>query len=317
MSELDKQIKAIEDNIETIKSSSLPNGTKSDILDTLTKLQIEIKEIEPLYDNIDSLKKLLIEPTNKQIAESYRHFDANSKKSETKNNIFFIISVIFGLLGIALTILPIIQTELQQTQTITYSYNDLDQIFYDFDWIRNIKYQYQKSLSLKSIGFELTSQKFDQLLKLKIIIPDDYLGTIKDVSKEDQLIITKQIETLLSSYFGETVEIALIKYDNSYNGYEFLFSVDKKYLDIIEINQKKNDICAIVIRGNIDSFHEVSYKNINFGKQKEKFISDVCAFVYLLTGTKYCIHLESTIAPKYIRDFYDLYSQAIILVEIK
>jgi len=53
------------------------------------------------------------------------------------------------------------------------------------------------------------------------------------------------------------------------------------------------------------------------GKQKEKFISDVCAFVYLLTGTKYCIHLESTIAPKYIRDFYDLYSQAIILVEIK
>ena len=291
MSELDKQIKAIEDNIETIKSSSLPNGTKSDILDTLTKLQIEIKEIEPLYDNIDSLKKLLIEPTNKQIAESYRHFDANSKKSETKNNIFFIISFIFGLLGIALTILPIIQTGLQQT--ITYSYNDLDQIFYDFDWIRNIKYNYQKSLSVKSIGFELTSQKLDQLLKLKII------------------------ETLLSSYFGESVEITLIKYDNSYNGYEFLFSVDKKYLDIIEINQKKNDICAIVIRGNIDSFHEVSYKNINFGKQKEKFISDVCAFVYLLTGTKYCIHLESTIAPKYIRDFYDLYSQAIILVEIK
>lgn len=315
MSELDKQIKAIEDNIETIKSSSLPNGTKSDILDTLTKLQIEIKEIEPLYDNIDSLKKLLIEPTNKQIAESYRHFDANSKKSETKNNIFFIISFIFGLLGIALTILPIIQTGLQQT--ITYSYNDLDQIFYDFDWIRNIKYNYQKSLSVKSIGFELTSQKLDQLLKLEIIISNDYLSAIKDVSKEDQLIITKQIETLLSSYFGESVEITLIKYDNSYNGYEFLFSVDKKYLDIIEINQKKNDICAIVIRGNIDSFHEVSYKNINFGKQKEKFISDVCAFVYLLTGTKYCIHLESTIAPKYIRGFYDLYSQAIILVEIK
>lgn len=315
MSELDKQIKAIEDNIETIKFSSLPNGTKSDILDTLTKLQIEIKEIEPLYDNIDSLKKLLIEPTNKQIAESYRHFDANSKKSERKNNIFFIISFIFGLLGIALTILPIIQTGLQQT--ITYSYNDLDQIFYDFDWIRNIKYNYQKSLSVKSIGFELTSQKLDQLLKLEIIISNDYLSAIKDVSKEDQLIITKQIETLLSSYFGESVEITLIKYDNSYNGYEFLFSVDKKYLDIIEINQKKNDICAIVIRGNIDSFHKVSYKNINFGKQKEKFISDVCAFVYLLTGTKYCIHLESTIAPKYIRGFYDLYSQAIILVEIK
>ncbi|UTC50658.1 hypothetical protein [Treponema sp. OMZ 855] len=315
MSELDKQIKAIEDNIETIKSSSLPNGTKSDILDTLTKLQIEIKEIEPLYDNIDSLKKLLIEPTNKQIAESYRHFDANSKKSERKNNIFFIISFIFGLLGIALTILPIIQTGLQQT--ITYSYNDLDQIFYDFDWIRNIKYNYQKSLSVKSIGFELTSQKLDQLLKLEIIISNDYLSAIKDVSKEDQLIITKQIETLLSSYFGESVEITLIKYDNSYNGYEFLFSVDKKYLDIIEINQKKNDICAIVIRGNIDSFHKVSYKNINFGKQKEKFISDVCAFVYLLTGTKYCIHLESTIAPKYIRGFYDVYSQAIILVEIK
>ena len=315
MSELDKQIKAIEDNIETIKSSSLPNGTKSDILDTLTKLQIEIKEIEPLYDNIDSLKKLLIEPTNKQIAESYRHFDANSKKSERKNNIFFIISFIFGLLGIALTILPIIQTGLQQT--ITYSYNDLDQIFYDFDWIRNIKYNYQKSLSVKSIGFELTSQKLDQLLKLEIIISNDHLSAIKDVSKEDQLIITKQIETLLSSYFGESVEITLIKYDNSYNEYEFLFSVDKKYLDIIEINQKKNDICAIVIRGNIDSFHKVSYKNINFGKQKEKFISDVCAFVYLLTGTKYCIHLESTIAPKYIRGFYDLYSQAIILVEIK
>ncbi|AIW89305.1 hypothetical protein JO41_05320 [Treponema sp. OMZ 838] len=315
MSELDKQIKAIEDNIETIKSSSLPNGTKSDILDTLTKLQIEIKEIEPLYDNIDSLKKLLIEPTNKQIAESYRHFDANSKKSERKNNIFFIISFIFGLLGIALTILPIIQTGLQQT--ITYSYNDLDQIFYDFDWIRNIKYNYQKSLSVKSIGFELTSQKLDQLLKLEIIISNDYLSAIKDVSKEDQLIITKQIETLLSSYFGESVEITLIKYDNSYNGYEFLFSVYKKYLDIIEINQKKNDICAIVIRGNIDSFHKVSYKNINFGKQKEKFISDVCAFVYLLTGTKYCIHLESTIAPKYIRGFYDVYSQAIILVEIK
>ena len=180
MSELDKQIKAIEDNIETIKSSSLPNGTKSDILDTLTKLQIEIKEIEPLYDNIDSLKKLLIEPTNKQIAESYRHFDANSKKSERKNNIFFIISFIFGLLGIALTILPIIQTGLQQT--ITYSYNDLDQIFYDFDWIRNIKYNYQKSLSVKSIGFELTSQKLDQLLKLEIIISNDYLSGIVNSS---------------------------------------------------------------------------------------------------------------------------------------
>ena len=174
--------------------SSLPNGTKSDLLDTLTKLQIEIKEIEPLYDNIDSLKKLLIEPTNKQIAESYRHFDVNSK-----NNIFFIISFISRLLGIALTILPIIQTGLRQT--ITYSYNDFDQIFYDFDWIRNIKYNYQKSLSVKSIGFELTSKKLDQLLKLEIIISNDYLSAIKDVSKEDQLIITKQIETLLSSYF--------------------------------------------------------------------------------------------------------------------
>ena len=314
MSELDKQIKTIEDNIEAIKYSSLPNGTKNDILDTLTKLQTEIKEIAPLYDNIDSLKKLLIEPTNKQIAESYRHFDANSKKSETKNNIFFIVSFIFGVLGIALTILPIIQTGLQRT--ITYSYNDLDQIFYDFDWIRNIKYRYQKSLSLNSIGFELTSQKIDQLLKLKIIISDDYLGIIKDISKGDQLIITKQVETLLSSYFGESVETVLIKYDVLYNGYKFLFSVDKKYLDIIEINQKKNDICSIVIRGNIASFHEISYKNINFGKQKEKFISDVCAFIYLLTGNKYCINLESTITPKYICDFYNLYSQAIILVEV-
>lgn len=312
MSELEKQIKSIEENIASISKSSLPNGTKNDILETLNKLQTEIKEIEPLYENIDSLKNLLIEPTNIKIAESYKHFDEGSKKSEKKNNIFFIISFIFGLLGIVLTVIPIIQTGLKTT--ITYSYNGLNQIFNDFDWIRSINYKYQKNILERCNGFTLSSESYNQLLKLHISITENTLLNNKDISTDNQLIIVTKIESILMAYFGEKISVTLIKYDKSYDGYEFSFSVQQKYLDVVNIIFKKNDICSIITKTNIESYHEYSYKTINFGNHKEEFISEVCDFISLLTGEKYMFNLEDTISQKYIYDtIYKSYNQAIIL----
>ena len=97
-------------NLENLKNEFSKNidilpGFKSDMIKLSDKVLKQAINIKPFYERIEVVRKEITEPTKKSIERLFVDYKKNNESLGRSNIVLSIISIIFGVIGIVLTIL--------------------------------------------------------------------------------------------------------------------------------------------------------------------------------------------------------------------
>ncbi|WP_319477091.1 hypothetical protein [Marispirochaeta aestuarii] len=289
--DIKEEITKLEKHRNEINESGIPTGTKSDIL-KIVDLQLEqLTNLLPIYDNIENVRATIVDPTNEKINDIYMSLKKDNKSSRIQNYLLSGISILFGLLGIVLTVFSFIEENTNEgiVNQIINKEEIIDPI--TFDWLNSIEYTYPTQIidNLTTFSLKIDYDGFLRISMNTINYNDDI-----NLSDSDLDEINRRVTHYINSYNenNEPVIIELVRHNQRYGNLELVYSISDDENVVVPKLFSENNIVYIITpikAGTVKVGKEL------FGKEPLKFINSAVEILSLLKGEKYIIDIEKTL----------------------